>query len=216
MAKKIVMNGLEIYLMPQKVAYIPEHEMVVVSDWHIGKLGHFRKEGLFVPPMQLEEEFARLAILIRDLQISHVVFLGDLFHSVWNYEWDQFQVFLLRFPHVNFTLTLGNHDVLPESILQESVIQVKDYVLLSAGIVLSHEPIKNLDKGLYNIVGHIHPGCEVALRGRQYYKLPCFYWEDEVLTLPAFGRWTGLYMISKRQENRIFAIVGDAVVEMKG
>jgi len=216
MAKKLVLNGLEIFLLPQKVAYIPEHAMVVVSDWHIGKLGHFRKEGLFVPPMQLEEEFGRLAMLIRDLQVNHVVFLGDLFHSVWNYEWDQFQIFLLRFPNIIFTLTLGIHDVLPEAILQKSIIQVKDYILLSEGVVLSHEPIKHLDASLYNLVGHIHPGCEVALRGRQYYKLPCFYLDGRVLTLPAFGRWTGLYMIRKQQENRIFAVVGDAVVEMKG
>lgn len=214
MAKKVVLNGLEIFLLPQKVAYIPQYQMLVLSDWHIGKLGHFRREGLFVPPMQLEEEFARLTFLLDDLKVQHVVFLGDLFHSEWNYEWDEFQIFLARFPLVRFTLTRGNHDILPDNILQHSVIEVKDYLLLSEGLVLSHEPIVNLDQGLYNMVGHIHPGCEVALRGRQYYKLPCFYLEGTVLTLPAFGRWTGLYLMRKKPDNRIFAIAGTEVVEL--
>ncbi|GHE23293.1 ligase-associated DNA damage response endonuclease PdeM [Sphingobacterium griseoflavum] len=214
MAKKLILNGLELFLLPQKVVYIPAHEMLVVSDWHIGKLGHFRKAGIFVPPMRLEEEFERLELLLRDLLVKKVVFLGDLFHSDWNYEWDEFQLFLQRFPSLTFTLTLGNHDILPKAILERSLIELKDYLLLPEGIVLSHEPIRQLDKGIYNVVGHLHPGCEVALRGRQYYKLPCFYLEDTTLTLPAFGRWTGLYMVPKRHDNRLFAVVGNDVLEL--
>ncbi|WDF67627.1 ligase-associated DNA damage response endonuclease PdeM [Sphingobacterium oryzagri] len=216
MAKKLTFNGVELFMLPQKVLYIPSYHLLVLSDWHIGKLGHFRKAGLFVPPMRLDEEFSRLAVLLNELSVREVIFLGDLFHSEWNYEWDEFQRFLQGFPTVKFLLTRGNHDILPEAILKASVIQVKDYVLLAEGIVFSHEPIKQLDAAIYNIVGHIHPGCEVAVKGRQYYKLPCFYLEDKVLTLPAFGRWTGLYMLTKRQDNRVFAVVGNAdVIELK-
>ncbi len=215
MAKKIELNGVELFLLPQKVVYIPIHELLIVSDWHIGKLGHFRKAGVFVPPMRLEEEFARLDVLLNALTIKQVVFLGDLFHSEWNYEWDEFQHFLSRYPKITFTLTRGNHDILPEAILAKSIIQVKEYILLPEGIVLSHEPIVQLDVGLYNLVGHLHPGCEVALQGRQYYKLPCFHLEKGVLTLPAFGRWTGLFILPKRQDNRLFAVVGNDVVELK-
>lgn len=216
MAKKLVFNDVELFMLPQKVLYIPSYQLLVLSDWHIGKLGHFRKAGLFVPPMRLEEEFARLADLLSELPVREVIFLGDLFHSEWNYEWDEFQQFLQRFPSVKFILTRGNHDILPTAVLQASVIEVKEYVLLSEGLLFSHEPLQHLDSYIYNIVGHVHPGCEVALPGRQYYKLPCFYLEDKVLTLPAFGRWTGLYILPKRQDNRIFAIVGtEEVIELK-
>lgn len=215
MAKKLVLNGVELFMLPQKVLYVPSYQLIVLSDWHIGKLGHFRKAGLFVPPMRLEEEFARLEVLLHDLPVQQVIFLGDLFHSEWNYEWDEFQQFLQRFPAVKFILTRGNHDILPEALLEASVIHVKDYVLLDEGLVFSHEPIPHLEHYIFNIVGHIHPGCEVALRGRQYYKLPCFYLEEKILTLPAFGRWTGLYILPKRQHNRIFAVVGtEEVIEL--
>ncbi|MFD1768907.1 ligase-associated DNA damage response endonuclease PdeM [Sphingobacterium suaedae] len=215
MSKKINLNGLDVFLMPQKVVFIPRYDMIILSDWHIGKLGHFRKEGLFVPPMQLEEEFARLAVLVEELLIRQVVFLGDLFHSSWNYEWDEFQKFLGRYPGIRFTLTRGNHDILPDALWRKSILHVKEHVLLSEGILFSHEPMPNLDKGIINVVGHLHPGCEVATRGRQFFKLPCFYWEEGVLTLPAFGRWTGLFLVGKRYNNRIFAVVGNEVVELK-
>lgn len=215
MAKKITLNQVEIYLLAERGLFIPQYEMLVISDWHLGKLGHFRKEGLFVPPMQLEQEFGRLAVLIEASKCKKVVFLGDLFHSEHNYEWDLLVLFLRKYPQLSFHLTTGNHDILGEKHIAASPIQQEKRIVLPEGIVLSHEPLKNLEPHCINIVGHIHPGCEIRGKGRQRFKMPCFLLEQNRLTLPAFGQWTGLYLMPKTEHNRIFAILNNTVVELK-
>src|SRR5690606_17778945 len=214
MAKKLSWNGLDIFLLAQKALYIPVHRLLVISDWHLGKLGHFRKEGFFIPQMNLEEEFLRLGSLLTSLEVSKVVFLGDLFHSEWNYEWDAFTDYLKTFPQIDFVLTRGNHDILPAERFGTIALHVVNQLVLAEGLVFSHEPLSGLDNSCLNIVGHVHPGCEIAVRGRQTFRLPCFHLEDRVLTLPAFGRWTGLYMIRKKSNNQLFAVVNDAVIEV--
>ena len=215
MAKKITLQQVDLYLLADRALFIPHDELLVISDWHLGKLGHFRKEGLFVPPMQLEQEFNRLAMLIEETKCKKVVFLGDLFHSEHNYEWDHLVLFLRKFAHITFYLTTGNHDILAEKHIAASPIQQVRQYALPEGIVLSHEPIKNLDSGYYNVVGHIHPGCEIKAKGRQRFKMPCFVLEGQRLTMPAFGLWTGLYLIPKTEDNRIFAVLNNTVAELK-
>ena len=214
MAKKILLHTLEIYLLADKAVFIPKYEMLVISDWHLGKLGHFRKEGLFVPPMQLDQEFARLALLINETKCKRLVFLGDLFHSEYNYEWDILVTFLRSYPTLSFELTTGNHDILSEIHIAHSPIKQRKMIVLDEGVVLSHEPIRFLENHIYNIVGHIHPGCEIKTLGRQRFKMPCFVLEGRTLILPAFGQWTGLYLIPKTDTNRLFALLNNDVVEV--
>ena len=215
MAKKITLNQLDIYLLAERALFIPHYGILVISDWHLGKLGHFRKEGLFVPPMQLDQEFGRLALLIEETKCKQVVFLGDLFHSEYNYEWDHLVLFLKKYPRILFTLTTGNHDILSDKYIIGSPIMQEKMIALAEGIILSHEPIHHLDSHCINIVGHIHPGCEIRAKGRQRFKMPCFVLESRRLTMPAFGLWTGLYLIPKTADNQIFAILNNTVAELK-
>ncbi len=214
MKQRIVWQGIMLDLLAQRVLYIPQYQMLVISDWHLGKLGHFRQEGIFVPPMQIQDELERLGQIIETESIQKVVFLGDLFHSSWNPEWDDFVVYLRQFSEIDFILTKGNHDLLSDTILKQSPLRVLDYLQLDDAIVLSHEPIPGMRSTILNIVGHIHPGVRINARGRQQFRLPCFYLNSNVLTLPAFGRWTGLYMVQKTADNRLFPIVGDDVIEL--
>lgn len=215
MGKKIIFNQLEIFLLPQRGVFIPAYGMLIISDFHIGKLGHFRKEGVFVPPMQLDSEFNRLEFLIRETSANCVVFLGDLFHSSWNKEWDIFIEFMSRYTHIKFILTKGNHDIIDPKYLENSPLLVKPYLLLDEGVVLSHEPIPHLGQDLYNIVGHLHPGYQLQAKGRQRYKLPCFVLENKVLTVPAFGKWTGLFLVEQKPHNQIFVIINDSIIAIK-
>lgn len=214
MLKRLQWQGVELQLFATKVLYIPDYHTLVLSDWHLGKLGHFRREGLFVPPMMLEEELERLGRLLHLLPIEKVVFLGDLFHSSWNYEWDEFTTYISRYPMIDFILTKGNHDVLSVEHFSKTSLLVVDSLYLGAHLVLSHEPISDLPLSTLNIVGHIHPGIVVRSKGRQHFRLPCFYFKDNILTLPAFGKWTGLFLVNKGINDRIFAIVGNELIEM--
>ncbi|WP_164126453.1 ligase-associated DNA damage response endonuclease PdeM [Sphingobacterium luzhongxinii] len=214
MTKQIEWEGISLVLLAEKVLYIPAYHTVVLSDWHLGKLGHFRQEGFFVPPMQLQEEFDRLTRILQRLQVQQVVFLGDLFHSTWNREWDEFLMYLQQFKEMAFILTKGNHDILSEAVLHQAPLQVVDYLALGDRIILSHEPWPDLPAHILNIVGHLHPGIQIQGRGRQVFRLPCFVLQDNVFILPAFGRWTGLQIQKDRGASRLFAIVGNGVIAM--
>lgn len=214
MTKRLEWQGIELQLLALKVLYIPEYRMLVLSDWHLGKLGHFRKEGLFVPPMQIQVELNRLGDLLTALQVQKVVFLGDLFHASWNHEWDAFISYIQRFSRIDFILTKGNHDLLANELSENTSIAVVDHLWLDDKLVLSHQPLSVVPVDVLNIVGHIHPGVELRSGGRQRFRLPCFYFKDNTLTLPAFGRWTGLYMIKREIDDRMFAIIGNDVIEV--
>lgn len=216
MAKRLELNGLEMYLLPQRVIYIPKYFMLIISDWHLGKLAHFRKEGLFVPAPNIDEELERMNLLIQDLDIKEIVFLGDLFHSEWNSDWEKLKSHINSFSKhsIQFTLTKGNHDILKEKHFQDMNMKIKDEVLLAEGVILSHEPIIGLPDYMFNIVGHIHPGCLIDAGARQSFRLPCFFIQDKVLTMPAFGKYTGLHVIKKDRNNKIFVIVNDSVLKL--
>ncbi|MVZ66934.1 ligase-associated DNA damage response endonuclease PdeM [Sphingobacterium sp. DK4209] len=214
MAKKVVLCGLDCFLLPQKALYIPKHQLLVISDWHLGKLMHFRKEGIFVPAPAVSEELSRLDLLLAELAVEQVLFLGDLFHSKLNSEWEEFCQYTHSKPHIQFTLTNGNHDILSDAHWGRSALRIVDHVLLEEGLLFSHEPLAGLDNHIINVVGHIHPGCQVFLSGRQTFRLPCFHFENRVLTLPAFGKYTGLHILRKTPQNRVYAIVDQSVMEL--
>jgi len=214
MAKRIVLNGLECFLLPQKVLYIPQYGLLVVSDWHLGKLTHFRKEGLFIPPVQIEEEIGRMELLLDELPVQRVVLLGDLFHSEWNEDWMQFTLFTQRYPRISFLLTKGNHDILANDHWLEAKINVVPQYLLTEGLVFSHEPLPDLPSYMVNVVGHVHPGCLLKVRGRQSFRLPCFHLAERILTLPAYGKWTGVQVLPRTEGARFFPVINDEVVEI--
>ncbi len=214
MAKKLVLNGLDCFLLPQKAMYIAKHQLLVISDWHLGKLKHFRKEGFFVPAPNVMEELSRLDTLLNALEVKQVVFLGDLFHSKLNSDWEQFCIYTKAKPNITFTLTKGNHDILDDAHWERSALRIVDHLLLEEGIVLSHEPLRGLESHIINVVGHIHPGCQIFLAGRQSFRLPCFHLENRVLTLPAFGKFTGLHILPKTSLTKVYAIVDQSVLEL--
>jgi DNA ligase-associated metallophosphoesterase len=214
MYKRLILNGQEILLLPEKAVYIPAEEMLVISDWHLGKLAHFRQEGVLVPFVPVANELDRLGKLISMYKVDCVVFLGDLFHSRLNGEWHEFVQYIGQFPEIRFVLTKGNHDILPAEALADVKLEVLDELVINGGIVLSHEPVSQLTSSMTNLVGHIHPGCVVHVKGRQRFRLPCFLLDNNILTLPAFGKWTGLHIVKNKGNNQVFAVVDDAVLEV--
>ncbi len=214
MAKRIVLNGLDCFMLPQKVLYIPDYRLLVVSDWHLGKLTHFRKEGIFIPPVQINEEIDRMELLLEELPVERVVLLGDLFHSEWNEDWRQFTFFIQRYPHISFVLTKGNHDILAIDHWREAKIKVVPQYVLKEGLVFSHEPQPDLPNYMINIVGHVHPGCLLKVKGRQSFRLPCFHLAERILTLPAYGKWTGVQVLPQVEGVRFFPIINDEVLEL--
>ncbi len=187
---------------PSGALYWEDRDMLLISDVHLGKISHFRKYGSAVPAGAIAENFRRLSEVIDFFKPGKVVFLGDLFHSYANIEWDLFTHWLEEVS-ASVTLVVGNHDVISALKYEEVGVEVQEEMILG-DFFLSHHP--EIKEDYFNICGHLHPGYKLRGRGRQQLKLKCFYKSTCQLILPAFGEFTGNFWISPNEGDEVYAI----------
>jgi uncharacterized protein len=200
-------EGEDFLLLPQRAIFWISKRILIVSDLHLGKAGHFRKHGI---PITKKVHIADLQIL-HDLLVEHkpdeVILLGDLFHSAENNEWQDFIAFITDFDFVKFVLVQGNHDVFekyPKSLHLTQLLEVPPF---------SFTHIQE-NSALYNLSGHIHPGVRVTGLGRQGMTVPCFFFGQSYGVLPAFGQFTGIKKIRPSKQDRVFGITADQVIDL--
>ncbi|PZX54045.1 ligase-associated DNA damage response endonuclease PdeM [Algoriphagus chordae] len=203
-----------IQLLPEKVAFLPDHGILIVADLHLGKASHFRKAGIMIPLPSSSPDLKRLDELISALEPSTLVFLGDLFHSSLNKEWEGLKNFLSRHAAIRFVLTKGNHDILPTTVMKDTPMEIVEELAVGEHLLLRHEPMTESRDEKLNISGHIHPGFMIKSQGRQSFRLPCFYLQGQSLVLPAFGQLTGLHMLKKEAGAKVFIVFQDEVLEL--
>jgi len=80
----ITIADIAITLHPYKVIYIPDMKTLLIADVHIGKVSHFRKNGMAIPSTIIDTNFLRLNHCLEFFNPDEIYFLGDLFHSRWN------------------------------------------------------------------------------------------------------------------------------------
>lgn len=203
-----------IQLLPEKALFLPEHSLMVIADLHLGKAMHFRKAGLFLPARSALKDYEVLHTLLQQYRPREVWFLGDLFHSDPNAEWQSFAGFIREYAEIHFSLVRGNHDILPPAYYEQVQIQMIPETATLGQLIFSHEPLEQVADGMLNIAGHLHPGCVLRGLGRQSMRLPCFYWNGSLLLLPAFGALTGLKVMGQDKGARIFAIAPGGIVAL--
>lgn len=207
---KFQILGQEIYLLPERALYIPDADSLVLSDIHLGKVTHFRKSGLPVPPSAKFESLQNLENIIHKTNPGNLLILGDLFHSVYNAEWEGLKTLISMFSGISVTLIIGNHDILSPVMYADAGISVLPEIQIGA-IKLTHEPMESLVEGSYNIHGHTHPAVIIKGGGRQRMRLPCFVFGRRVGVLPAFGHFTGMHTIRPDADDRVFVIGGNEI-----
>ncbi len=207
---KITLANIELYLLPEKAIYIPSKSYLLVADLHIGKAGHFRKHGIALPTIKHEQDIALLQHLIDTWQPKQVFILGDLFHSTINKEWELLAIFFTTNALQKFALVLGNHDVSTATMYNFKNLEVVDEYT-EDNLLFTHEPVENIADTL-NICGHIHPGYILYGKAKQSVKLPCFYYLNNCMVLPAFGSLTGLYTMPKRKHASVYLVAQNRVV----
>lgn len=203
--------GEDISLLGEKALFWPAQRMLMVGDLHIGKANHFRKAGIAVPKAVNLTNLRALTRLVMRTHPERVLFLGDLFHSDPNSEWQAFVQWMRQFSDIQFELVIGNHDILPATFYEEAGVLCYPKGLQTGPFWLTHEPQIDSSKG-YNLAGHIHPGVRLSGKGRQSLRLPCFWFGKQQGLLPAFGAFTGLYRIEPKAGERIFVVANQKVV----
>lgn len=210
MTHSIQIQNQEFLLHPLGGIFWIEKSMLLISDVHLGKVAHFRKFGAAVPQKAIHKNFILLDEIVNHFQPFQVCFLGDLFHSSINKEWQLFENWVEKTPS-EIILVAGNHDIIAPEKFEVLSIQIFQELILD-NFLLTHHPEER--EGFFNFCGHIHPAIRLQGSGRQRLKLPCFFKKQEQLILPAFGEFTGTYVLEPSKEDEVYAIVEDEVIKI--
>ena len=208
--KVTTIAGHRMVLHPSGALYWPEKKTALLADVHLGKVGHFRKNGIEVPRKIEGVFYQKMQQLQNDLPIRRILFLGDLFHSDKNNEWFLFSAWVKQ-QQLELILIEGNHDIIPGQQFQALGITTVSH-WEEEGLYFTHYP-KERDS-LFVICGHIHPGIRLNGKGKQQLKLPCFFHSSKQLILPAFGAFTGLHLLQPSPTDRVFVLTSKEVLEL--
>ncbi len=186
--------------------------MLFVADLHLGKAASFRALGQPVPHGTTTQNLARLDRLIEQHRPRELVVLGDFLHDV-QARTPQLLASLhaWREQHAGLRCTLvrGNHDSHagdpPSALRFENV----DEPYLIGPFAACHHPRPHPTH--FVLGGHLHPVCKLHGSGRDSLRMPCFVREEGRLILPAFGEFTGGWLMEPMPRRRFYGIGGDAV-----
>ncbi|WP_282079618.1 ligase-associated DNA damage response endonuclease PdeM [Aquimarina algiphila] len=185
-----------------------EKQIVFIADVHLGKVSHFRKHGSAVPQETIKKNFDQLDNVIEYFNPKKICFLGDLFHSYVNSEWQLFEDWVTK-TKSQCILIAGNHDIISPTKYENIGVTVGIELVID-DFLLTHHPEER--KGLFNLCGHIHPGILLSGLGRQRLRLPCFFKSDSQMILPAFGKFTGIHVLEPSEKSEVYAITQNEVI----
>ena len=202
-------------VLPQKCLYWENQKTLLLSDLHLGKSGHFRKNGIGIPQNIFKEDMQQLLSLIQYFKPKYVLIIGDFFHSHANKEHDFFLRWKKGIAYVNFQLVLGNHDVLNEQWYRDAGISLYEEKLILNQFCFMHDAdISALPGNSYTFCGHIHPAVKLSGAGKQSLTLPCFYFSKYHAVLPAFGNFTGTHIVSPKKYDSVYIIAENKVMKI--
>lgn len=210
MTQTIQIQDQNFVLHPSGTLFWKEQATLLISDVHLGKISHFRKFGAAVPQNAVYKNFELLDSTIAFFKPKAVCFLGDLFHSSLNREWELFEKWIKN-SKLKFILVRGNHDIISPLRYEHIGIEVVSE-LASENFLLTHHPEDR--EGYFNFSGHIHPAIKLNGKGKQSLRLPCFFKSQNQLILPAFGKFTGSHTLKKKENDEVYAIADDDVIKI--
>jgi uncharacterized protein len=205
--------GQRLHLLPEKAVFWRAERTLIISDLHIGKIAHFRREGFAVPREAIAKNFNLLDKLILENNAWRILFTGDLFHSDINHEWEIFSRWRRKYHSVEMDLIIGNHDRLPEEIYTGLPLRIWAKSMMLGPVLFTHHPVEPL-KDQYIMSGHIHPVVKLYGKANQHFRLPCFYFSKQQAILPSFGYFTGGYQIDPMEGDTVVAIADRKLIDV--
>jgi DNA ligase-associated metallophosphoesterase len=201
---QIEIRGNHFLLLTQRAIFWQETQTLLIGDLHLGKITHFRKEGIAIPNNAAGNNFERLDEIVKNTGATRIIFLGDLFHNKYNSEWETFREWRAQHHYIEMIIVIGNHDILPVSLFLESDMQVYQTDYEEEDFIFTHHPKVELDGSKFVFAGHVHPVFTTYGRGRQSLRLPCFVVDNHQAILPSFGVFTGGFQMDLAEERKIY------------
>ena len=200
---------------PERAALWLAPNWLVVADVHFGKAATFRARGVPVPHGTTLANLARLTGLIAATRPLRLVFLGDLLHAREAHNADSIGL-LSRWRKeqeaLPMTLVEGNHDRHAGALPADLAIELVTEPWHQDGTALCHHPQRA--DGAAVVAGHLHPCVRLYGAANDSLRLPCFWQREGLLTLPAFGEFTGGAPIEREAGDRVLAIADDRLIEI--
>ncbi|KAA0989974.1 ligase-associated DNA damage response endonuclease PdeM [Dyadobacter aurulentus] len=208
---QIEIRGEHFQLLTQKAIFWEETQTLLIGDLHLGKITHFRKEGIALPPNAIDNNFKRLNELVKNTGATRIIFLGDLFHSQYNAEWELFRDWRQQHHYIEMLIVIGNHDILPVSLFLEAALEVHLNDYEEGNFIFTHHPKVNPAPEKFVFAGHVHPVFTTYGKGRQSVRLPCFVVDKNQAILPSFGVFTGGFQMELLSNRKIYITTETAV-----
>ena len=208
--------GQDLMLLPEKAAFMPASDTLLIADAHFGKASSFRQLGVPVPSGTTRETLDVLSDVVKRLAVQRIVFLGDFLHSARSHgpttmlaisEWRE------RHEALELILVRGNHDERAGDPPEHLRIHTIDEPLMHGDIALCHIP--RAQPNGYVLAGHLHPCLSIGGRAYDWHRLPCFWFTAQFGVLPAFGAFTGMQTIRATRGERVFAATDERVFELR-
>ncbi|SFG79563.1 ligase-associated DNA damage response endonuclease PdeM [Pedobacter insulae] len=204
----------EFILIKERALFLPEKQLLVISDLHLGKSAHFRRAGLQVPSTVAQSDLQRLSLIIERYAPQTLLINGDMFHHQLNSDVDDFSRWKSYYRNLEFILVKGNHDRLADKHYQDLGIHVYEPSYCTDKLCFIHDSTACKEETLYPISGHIHPGVTIIGKAKQRLRFPCFYFGKEYAILPAFSAFTGLFNIKPNKGEDVYAITPTKVLKV--
>ncbi len=212
---RIRIKNQNLRLLPQKVMYWEDEKLLVVSDFHLGKLTSSRREGVQVPANGIEKNFNALSHLISEFNVERIVFTGELFYGRENVEWKIFSEWRGAYSSIEMDMVMEKNDPQLKSIFRSMSIAVNDKELLIPPFTFCHNPPQEISFEKYFICGNTHPVFSVSGLASDNVKLPCFYFSRMHAILPGFGYSNGSsHEIKRRTGDQVYLVMDNSVVEV--
>lgn len=212
----VTISGENLVLLPERAAYWPAQDSLLVADPHFGKAATFRVSGIPVPSGTTDDALHRLTAAVERMSARRVIFLGDLLHAKAGRSPGMFDALSSwRKDHqgVELVLVRGNHDRHAGDPPGELGVECVDSPRQAGPFVLNHHPVASVDG--YVLAGHMHPAVRLYGSGKQRVRLPCFVFGGDVGILPAFGDFTGFADWDPEPDAAVYAIAERTVVQVK-
>jgi len=209
--KTISIQNETFTLTNQRAAFWEKEKALILSDLHIGKTAHFRKNGIALANHIMKSDMERLSALIEYFQPDKFIVVGDLLHAGDNSDVDEFCRWRNQYPEIQFYLIEGNHDRLSESLEKKLCLNFKAPSLEVRSFTFIHDFEKT--KPGFQITGHIHPGI-ILHSAVKSIRLPCFVLSPYQLLLPAFSEFTGLDTKNLPEKSTFFVFTDSEIYEI--
>lgn len=209
--KSIPIRDQTFILTNQRAAFWVKEKALILSDLHVGKTAHFRKNGIALANHIMKNDLGRLSALIEYFQPDRFIVVGDLLHAGDNSDVDEFCTWRSQYPDLQFYLIEGNHDRISASLEKKLCLDFKAALLEIDGFTFIHD-FESTRPG-FQITGHIHPGI-VLNSAVKSIRLPCFVLSENQLLLPAFSEFTGLDTKNLPGKSIFFAFTDSEIYEI--